>query len=95
MARELDEFSGYFTVFPRNWKDKDAPQDEPYLCIDEDCPKDIKERLLKKWEQVYKDTIERQMNGVITSNDYFVYSKSFDIESVKAYTNKGKEKHVK
>lgn len=69
--KEMDEYLGYFTVFPYNWKDKNASKDKPYLFISPDCPEDIKEKIQKKWEQVYKDTIERQKKGIYSSKDYF------------------------
>lgn len=67
----MDEFSGYFTVFPCNFKDPNAPKNEPYLYIRENCPKDIKDKILAKWEIVYKETKERHKQGLYSSKDYF------------------------
>ena len=47
----LDKYSGYFTVFPCNFKNGETPQkDKPFLYISEKCPEDIKAELLKDWE---------------------------------------------
>lgn len=69
--RELDFASGYFTVFPCNFKDPNAPQDEPFLYISKKCPEDIRKKLLITWEKVKAETKERHKQGFFSSNDYF------------------------
>ena len=44
---------------------------EPYLYIFKDCPEETKKKIIKKWQQVYKDTIKRHENGIYSSKDYF------------------------
>ena len=61
----LDKYSGYFTVFPCNFKNGETPQkDKPFLYISEKSPEDIKAELLKDWEKIKVQTIER--HSVIT-----------------------------
>lgn len=44
---------------------------EPYLYIKPNCPKDIKKKILAKWETVYKETKHRHEQGLFSSRDYF------------------------
>ena len=69
--RELDFASGYCMVFPCNFRDSNAPKDEPFLYIKDECPEDMKEKILKTWEKVKIETKERHKQGVFSSNDYF------------------------
>ena len=56
----LDKYSRYFTVFPCNFKNGETPQkDKPFLYISEKCPEDIKAELLKDWEKIKVQTIEK------------------------------------
>ena len=71
VGHELDFASGYFTVFPCDFRNPDAPQDKPFLYISEDCPENLKEKILKTWEKVKTDTEERHKKGFFSSNDYF------------------------
>ena len=45
---------------------------EPFLFIAEDCPPDIKKRLLEEWSKVKAATKKRNEEGLYTSKDYFV-----------------------
>ncbi len=71
IPRDLDKFGGYFMVLPCDFRNPNAPQNEPYLYIREDCPADIRKEIEKTWEKVYKETKERHKNGLFTSKDYF------------------------
>ncbi|MDO4198155.1 MAG: hypothetical protein Q4D13_04090 [Erysipelotrichaceae bacterium] len=68
--KELDFALGYFTVFPGDLKNSSSSK-EPFLYIREDCPEDIRERLLVEWERVKKETNERHKQGIYSSKDYF------------------------
>ena len=61
----------YYAVFPCNFRNPNAPKDEPYLYISKDCPEDIKERLLVEWEKIKAETTKRHEEGIFSSNDYF------------------------
>jgi len=69
--KELDFALGYFTVFPCDFKNPDANPHEPFLFIRDDCPPDIRARLLEEWPKVKKATEERHANGEYSSLDYF------------------------
>lgn len=72
--KELDWALGYFTVFPggyRKLKDLDWPEDEPYLFIYDDCPSNIRERLLKEWPRIVEETKKRHKEGYFSSHDAF------------------------
>ena len=72
--KEMDWASGYFGVFPggfAHWRDPKWPKDEPFLYIRETCPPDIRERILKEWPRIVKETKERHKKGIFSSTDYF------------------------
>ena len=51
--------------------EKGILSNEPYLYIVKDCPEETKKKIIKKWQQVYKDTKKRHENGIYSSKDYF------------------------
>lgn len=72
--KELDYAIGHFSVFPGGLvhsRNPEWPKDEPYLHIDEECPQEIKERLLKDWPRILKETKERHSKFIFSSLDYF------------------------
>jgi len=67
ISNELMYASGYFTIrFKLSEKSY-----EPKLIIFDDCPEEIKKRLLKDWERVKSETMERHKKGFISSTDVF------------------------
>lgn len=69
-GHELDFASGFFTVYELDRKNP-GNKEYPYLSIDDDCPEDIRIKLLETWERVKKETIERHEAGQYSSLDYF------------------------
>ena len=68
----LDKYSGYFMVLPCNFRNGETPEhNKPFLWISDDCPEDVKAELLKDWEKVKAETIERHNQGIYNSHDYF------------------------
>ena len=68
--KELDYALGYFTIFPGGFKNDNAVGD-PYLFISDDCPKELRERLLHDWPIIKKKTLEKHANGEWSSTDAF------------------------
>ena len=53
----------------KSGKNGETPQkDKPFLYISEKCPEDIKAELLKDWEKIKVQTIERHKQGCNHNN---------------------------
>ena len=57
---ELDFALGYFTVFSKE-----------NLFIRDDCPEEIRARILELWPKIKEETEERHRNGHFSSQDFF------------------------
>lgn len=61
---ELEFARGYTFVFP-------SLEGGHELLISDDCPEDIKQKVLEVWPEVEKATIERHKKGIYLESDYF------------------------
>lgn len=82
MSKRLDFASGYFTVFPWDYKNPKANRNEPYFFISKSCPEEVKKKLLVEWELEKEETIDRQRKGIYLSTDLFL-STDFGIDLLK------------
>lgn len=57
---ELDFALGYFTVLSKE-----------NLFISDDCPEEIRARILELWPKIKEETEERHRNGHFSSQDFF------------------------
>ena len=61
---ELEFARGYTFVFPSFGGGHES-------LISDDCPADIRKKVLEVWPIIEKETMERHKNGIYLESDYF------------------------
>lgn len=71
-CKDIEKFEfarGYIFFFPKGFRGAE----ETELFISKECPDDIKEKVIKLWEEVKADTRERHKKGIYYFDELYRY----------------------